>query len=159
MIHVLRKFFDPRGMPAPPKGRKCPAWLGNFHLKMYGRAYGKNFGPLPDYLQELHEKIDNHVGFDFTFTTWFSQTYGVGSYVNKHRDPKNNVELTYIAIYGDFEGAFSTVGSQLDEVEFQLHPGDVQIQLCTVNGVQGPQHKVSPVTKGTRYAFIGNRIL
>lgn len=88
------------------------------------------------------------------FNTAFVQRYQPGQFVRRHRDPMDNKDFTLIAVFGDFEGAVSEV----DGKKFQLLNGDLLKLECTIDGVQGPPHSVSPVLSGTRYALILNTI-
>lgn len=156
-MYILPKFFDPTLMPKFT-GRPVPKWLGDFTFEIRGKAYGRSFSALDIKLQKLHEDITRAAELTFPFTTWFLQRYDTGTQVLRHRDPRNNIHATYIAVYGDFEGGITTIWDP-DEKQYQLKAGDVGILRCTKNGIQGPYHSVSRITKGTRYTFIGNCII
>lgn len=133
--------------------RSVPSWLGNFQFKVYGQAYGKDHGLPPVELLIQARKLRGLVPGQ-KFNTIFLQKYIVGSKVLPHRDPKNNTGYTVIGVFGEFEGAKTKV----DAKEYQLYSGDVMVLPCTIDGTQGPQHEVSAVTKGTRFALILNTI-
>lgn len=132
--------------------RPVPEWLGTFSFVTYNRLC-----KMPAALKrmvEYMEEIDEVLFGGQAWNTFFVQRYREGEYVAEHRDPQNNVGHTMIAIFGDFEGAVSTVGDET----FQLEAGDILRLPCTINGRQGPKHSVTPVTKGTRYALVMNTI-
>lgn len=156
MIHrVYRQAFDTTLIQPFGGGRKCPPWLGTFKFTIYD---AKN--PLPQHLRDLHNEIVKAVELEkFECNTWFAQTYKTNTEVFEHKDPKSNLGWTYVAVFGTFEGAESTIKYEGKEPEkIQLYDGDILVLPCTNDGIQGPLHSVSPVTSGTRYAFIGNRI-
>ena len=156
---------------APNVGyRPVPAWLGNFEFKLFGRAYGKEHGVLPPEIRPIAERLMRLIPAQ-AWTTVFVQRYLTGQEVLPHRDPKNNTGYTVIAVFGDYDGAETTLegsdvlpdgslkfGSGADDDRFRLERGDVLILPCTINGVQGPKHAVSPVTRGIRYTLILNTI-
>ncbi len=133
-------------------GTKAPSWLGNFKLKQYLR------NKIPKKLEHIVQKMELLVP-DQRFNTVFFQTYTAGDRVNVHRDPKNNVGKTVIAIFGSFDGGYTTIhdddGTSSD---FKLYDGDVLVLDCTMYGKQGPRHEVSEITSGCRYAVILNTI-
>lgn len=125
--------------------RPCPMWLGNFSFKMWGKRYGKPPEVWLEAAQVLRQLVPNQ-----TFNTLYLQRYEKGQQVYRHRDPRNNVGYTIIWVFGEFTGAKLTVDGRRCEV-----PRDHAFVLpCTINGVQGPPHSVSPVTSGTRWTFI-----
>lgn len=133
--------------------RAVPKWLGNFNFCIYGESGGKNRGSLPPDLQALADKMQKLVP-EQEFTTAFLQKYEKGEFVKPHRDPRNNLGYTIIAVFGEFEGAESVVGKK----RLQLRTGDVLVQRCNLNKLPRPLHRVSEVTSGTRYALILNTI-
>lgn len=131
------------------KWRRVPKWLGNFEFCIYT----KKDNPLPTSLVQIASKLSNLVP-EQKFNTVFFQKYEKGSFVKPHRDPKNNVGYTVIGVFGNFEGAQSHVGKQ----RLNLKAGDVLVQRCTIDNLIRPVHRVSKVTRGTRYAIILNTI-
>ena len=160
-----RGFFEERDLAALEVWaatltyRPVPAWLGNFSFRLFGEAYGKTHGLLP---QDIRELVDRMMGVvpDQKFTTVFVQRYREGELVRPHRDPRDNVGYTLIAVLGDFEGAETKIYGDDDDgsTKIQLRRGDLFRLPCTIGGVQGPKHEVSAVTRGTRYALILNTI-
>lgn len=130
--------------------KAVPTWLGNFAFRCY---YNNSIQHTR--LNKVVERLAS-LKPEQKFNTVFLQRYRVGAWVGEHRDPKNNVGVTIIGIAGEFTGAISKCAGQRD---YQLLPGDVAIQPCTIEGVQGPRHSVTPVLSGTRYALILNTIL
>lgn len=128
--------------------RPVPDFLGEFSFCTYNStgALPRVFAPLA---QDLATFADHQ-----RFNAAFIQRYQPEDFVLWHRDPRNNIDHTLIAIFGEFTGAISDV----DGIHFQLTHGDVLKLPCTINGVQGPPHSVSPVLSGTRYALILNTI-
>jgi hypothetical protein len=132
--------------------RPVPEWLGSFSFVTYDRI-AKMPKVMQQYVAHMMD-IDDTLFGGQAWNTFFVQRYREGEYVAEHRDPQNNVGHTLIAVFGNFEGAVSTVGDET----FQLGAGDILRLPCTINGRQGPKHSVSPVTKGTRYALVMNTI-
>lgn len=128
--------------------RPVPAFLGDFSFVSYS-----GIPTLPKALRSLAGWLTT-LAPEQEFNAAFIQRYREGESVRRHRDPLNNVGYTLIAVLGEFEGAVSEV----DGREFQLRDGDVLKLECTIDGVQGPPHSVSPVTAGIRYALILNTI-
>lgn len=130
--------------------KRCPSWLGAFDFKCFYNYSYKN--------SRLIKVIDHLATIrpEQKFNTVFLQRYKTADYVGPHRDPKNNVGVTIIGIAGLFTGATSHCEPGL---AYQIAPGDVAVQDCTIDGVQGPRHRVSPVLSGTRYALILNTII
>jgi len=133
--------------------RPVPSWLGNFTFHVFGRSNGKDCGPAPEAILVILRRIGTLVPGQ-TWTTIFAQKYETGNYVKSHRDPRNNVGKTLISVVGTFTGAETTV----DGVQLTMTRGDVLELDCTINGVQGPRHAVSPVLSGVRYAAILNTL-
>lgn len=154
---VHRSFFDPAGLgDALDEVRMSPAprWLGRFSLRYWKQAnWEEVLRHVPSVVAVLTRRLATLVP-DQQFNTLFLQRYEVGDFVAPHRDPVSNVGCTVISVCGDFEGAKSTVAG----ISFSLAPGDVLVQCCTVSGVQGPWHEVSPVARGVRYAVILNTV-
>ena len=153
---IHRNFLDTTGLVEATKNvffRSVPSWLGNFKFKIFGQTYGKDHGlpPLPILIQA--RKLRSLVP-EQKFNTIFLQKYEVGAQVLPHRDPKNNTGHTIIGVFGEFTGAKTKVDTQ----EYQLYSGDVMILPCTIGSIQGPQHQVSAVESGTRFALILNTI-
>jgi hypothetical protein len=130
--------------------RKAPYWLGNFEFRIF--KLGRDSIPLVVGL--VAKQLATGLAPEQQFNTYFLQRYHKGQFVRSHRDPKNNLGQTIIAPFGSWEGAESTVARR----RFSLNPGDVLVQRCNSGGMHRPLHKVSPVTKGVRYALILNTI-
>lgn len=128
--------------------RAAPEFLGEFGFIPY-----KRIAQTPNALHGLLSRMQALVP-DQRFNRVFIQRYCEGEFVKPHRDPINNVGVTIIAIFGEFEGAESNIEGET----FSLVDGDVLVLDCTINGKQGPVHEVSPVLSGTRYALILNTI-
>lgn len=155
---IYRQYFNPRPIEdaLAENTRQVPHWLGNFSFAVYGQN-GKSLRKLPNAIKELNAKLASELCPDQFFNTTFIQKYEAGHFVKPHRDPKNNIGNTIIAVLGDFTGAETTL--HLDrKIRFTLVAGDVLVLQCTVNGIQGCLHEVSPVKFGTRYAIIQNTI-
>lgn len=134
--------------------RPVPMWLGNFQFRLFGMAYGRHHGYLPPHIKDMVRPLMGLCPAQ-TFTTVFVQRYEEGTEVFSHRDPKNNTGYTVIAPLGDYEGGVlhvEGVGT------YSVRPRDAIVLPCTINGVQGPRHWLTPITKGTRYAVILNTI-
>lgn len=134
------------------KFRPCPKWLGNFRFAMYREGIEK----LPVFRIQLGaSRLRRYLPNNQTHNTLFIQKYEKGEEVKPHRDPKNNRGYTAITVFGNFEGAETIIeGNQ----RIQMHSGDVLVLRCNHNGLPRPLHRVSPVTKGIRYALIINQI-
>jgi hypothetical protein len=128
---------------------QSPGFLGNFQFR-----YWKWPAPLPKDFNEVAKRLADLVP-DQELNTFFLQRYPTGSYVKKHRDPKNNVSHTVIALFGNYRGAVN----EFDGKSYYTEPGDVIVAPCTINGIQGPWHSVSEVESGVRWALIGNTII
>jgi hypothetical protein len=132
--------------------RHSPNFLGSFGYQQYTAA------TLPPALLPFVQKLK--AGRSTLFNRVFVQHYGVTppgeSYsVKPHRDPRNNVEETIIAPFGQWRGARHYVlGGHMD-----VRPGYSLVLPCTQNGKQGPMHSVSRIDEGQRWALILNRIL
>jgi len=125
----------------------CPGWLGCFEqIRLARHEVPKEHQALVDMLAAMWPAV--------SYNAVFLQRYRENAFVAPHHDPANNRGYTIIAIAGKFEGGVSTIDGRLT----QLLSGDVLIQRCTINKARGPLHSVSPVTRGTRYALILNRI-
>lgn len=156
-VIIHRQYLDIRTLEATAvkeQLRPCPPWLGNFHFKIYGEAYGRYYGKLPLNLRHAAEHMEKLTPDEF-FNAAFLQRYQQGESVYPHRDPANNLNCTLIGLFGSWEGATLTV----DGKDYHPVAGDVVQLRCTINGVRGPVHQVSPVTKGTRWALILNTIM
>lgn len=153
-IRVHRQFFSPSDLDAMAlaaaavKFRPVPKWLGDFRFAMFtGHArLPSDLGPFARRLAALAPGQ--------RFNVAFVQRYAPGQGVKEHRDPHSNLGHTVIAVFGAFTGA----GSLVAGARLQLAAGDVAVQRCTVDGVRGPAHSVSPVLTGLRYALILNTI-
>jgi len=132
--------------------RAVPSWLGTFKFKPYYKSTYVKHPVLGDIAARLATLVPSQV-----FNTAFLQKYEAGSFVRPHRDPRNNVGFTIIAIAGEFTGAETRL--DCSPGRFYLKSGDVLVMPCTVDGAQGPLHEVSPVLSGTRYALILNTIV
>ncbi len=133
-------------------GSAAPNWLGKFRLKQTLR------NKAPKKFENIIRKMEALVP-DQRFNSVFFQTYTPGDSVNKHRDPKNNVGKTIIAIFGSFDGGYTTIhDDDGTSFQFKLQDGDVLVLDCTIDGKQGPLHEVSEITSGCRYAIILNTI-
>ncbi len=151
---ILTYFFNPelqikiveelRKIPY----RKSPSFLGKFD---YYKV--TDFSTLPPFIGGIINPL-KRLSPKQTFNTIFLQRYLDNSFVKCHRDPKNNVGKTIIAPFGDFKGALSTHG----EMNYKANSGDVVIQDCTIDGVQGERHSVGTIT-GERYCVILNTIV
>ena len=110
-------------------------WLGRFRIKGY---YDNSIKQTE--LSDIFDKFCtlNQDVYVQDFNTVFLQKYPEGSYVNEHKDPKNNVGYTLIGIFGDFEGAETDVEGNKVRVE----PGQILAMPCTIDGVKGPKHSV-----------------
>jgi len=129
------------------KYRPCPSFLGHFE---YSKWISLNYleSDLADVILRLTEIIPGQ-----TFNTVFIQRYLDHSFVMRHRDPLNNLDKTVVAVFGQFTGAIS----DYDGFQYSAKSGDVIIQDCTINNVQGLPHSVSAIV-GERYALILNTI-
>lgn len=135
--------------------KSVPSWLGTFTFKC---SYNNSFRTkkLEELLKRMERLVPNQ-----KFNTMFLQKYETGAFVAEHRDPRNNVGYTIIAVAGQFTGATTRIMPtfrEQDEEEFTMESGDAAILRCTIDGIQGPRHSVSPVLSGTRYALILNTI-
>ncbi len=152
LLDDIKKYVD-RDM------RQAPVWLGNFKF-----IYWKGECPGPAASTRIENLFVNagQLVPEQKFNTLFIQKYEVGSQVKRHRDPKNNLQSTIIIPLGDYEGAemHMELGLTRGSVKIaQPKPGDALILRCTMEGIQGPPHMVTPVTKGTKYSFIMNTII
>lgn len=140
--------------------RPVPEWLGDFRF-----WWGKNClsdGKRPPWLSELIWNEALHLQQacpTVKFNTLFLQRYEPGQAVFEHRDPRNNLDATVIGLYGSFGSTILTV----DGVPCIQTPGDVWMLPCTINGKQGPRHKMDwphplPADVSTRFAIILNRL-
>jgi hypothetical protein len=156
---ILRNHFDPKPIEAvlPAHGREVPRWLGDFKFSVFGPT-GKARKSLPYRVREFMDELALLCP-EQDFNTAFVQRYDVGTSVKPHRDPRNNVGYTVIAVLGEFEGATTRLHLEPEHVTFTLKSGDILVLPCTINGVQGCIHEVSPVLSGTRYAVILNTVL
>jgi len=125
-----------------------PTFLGNFEYSQF-----RNYRYLPlhiyDVIIRLMDMFNTQV-----FTTIFIQRYPEGSFVKEHRDPLNNIGKTIIAVFGNFDPVYSWC----DEEPYVAESGDIIIQDCTIDGVQGPLHSVEEILHGKRYCIILNTI-
>lgn len=129
--------------------KAAPDWLGKFDMKaFYNRSYQKT--PLNNVINKISALLPSQ-----RFNTVFLQRYTQGQFVNRHRDPKNNIGYTLIAVAGEFQGAMSYIDGKHP---MAITPGMVLALPCTIDGIQGPRHHVSEVTSGVRYALILNTI-
>jgi hypothetical protein len=139
--------------------KPVPEWLGNFSFRMFGTAYGKEHGTLPVAIEPIARRLMEIVP-EQSWTTIFIQRYLVGEQVHTHRDPRNNHGQTCVAVFGSWRGAVSSVAASDPRYrKFRLERGDVLVLPTTIDGQQGPEHSVSPVKIGIRYAFVLNTIL
>lgn len=157
---IYRNYFDPKPLEEVLKvtWRRVPRWLGDFDFQVFGRVYGSKPKNLPFRVKEFINKLHLEICPEQEFNTYFLQRYEIGKSVAKHRDPKNNVGYTLIAVLGDFTGATTTLHLPQSNVSFTLRSGDVLQLACTMNGTQGVPHQVSKVLSGTRYAIILNTV-
>ena len=128
--------------------RAAPEFLGKFGLIPY-----KRISHTPDALHGIISRMQALVP-EQRFNRVFIQRYREGEFVRPHRDPINNVGVTIISVFGEFEGAETNIEGET----FFLQNGDTLVLDCTIDGKQGPVHEVSPVLSGTRYALILNTI-
>lgn len=134
-----------RGIPLRP----CPRWLGNFSFRFWGGGTPDPV-PFPAELASLVVALEEQVPTQ-DFNTVYLQRYERGQEVRPHRDPRSNVGYTVIGTFGKWEGGITSVfGAE----SFQMRAGDAAVLPCTISGVQGPQHQVTPVKRGTRWALI-----
>lgn len=133
-----------RGM----KYRPCPPFLGSFNYSRY--RFDQR---LPIKIEGTIARLQEFVP-EQGFNTVFIQHYPTGSFVKRHKDPRNNVGKTVIAVFGRFHGALSLHG----RIPYTAESGDVVVQDCTIDGHQGEWHSVDKVI-GERYAIILNTIL
>jgi len=131
--------------------KPCPAFLGNFGISYYGHPYGRG-NKIPEELRPLAQKMAS-LHPEQKFNAAFIQRYPCDAFVKPHKDPMTNIGYTLILVLGDFDGPVSQVQGYEDVV---LQNGDMMSLECTIDGVQGPLHRVSPVTCGVRYALILN---
>lgn len=159
MYQIHRQFFDAEELnkEIPRNTKPVPSWLGNFTFSIFGNVYGKKTTKLSPKLQDLVLKLAA-LHPEQEFNTTFLQVYKTGTKVRKHRDPKNNIGYTIIAVFGEFQGAMTTLHTDHERILFTLRPGDVLSLACTIDGVQGVPHEVSEVISGTRCALILNTI-
>lgn len=157
-MEIYRKFFCMEDQDVlmqyvrslPFKGARWPSPLGRVTLGWYR---GENRGRLPGSVKTILRPA--LALSQQRWTTCFVQKYGPGQNVAPHRDPKDNLGHTVIVALGDFEAATFTAA----ERDYEFGPGDVIKLPCTINGVQGPVHSVSPFVGGTvRYSIIFNTI-
>lgn len=141
--------------------RPAPNWLGNFTFWWRGSLDLTQVQPPPGFFPLIWGEVQwlKKLKPEITFNTVFVQRYEPNQNVKAHRDPKNNKDVTIISLYGDFELTYFRSGNEV----YEQKPGDIFIQDCTKNGVQGPVHEMwwpqtTPRGKGTRYAIILNRI-
>jgi hypothetical protein len=80
------------------------------------------------------------------------QRYTVGDYVAPHQDPATLIGVTVICVFGDFQGATSSI----EHTDVQLTHGDVLFLRTKMADRQCamPLHSVSPVLQGVRYVMI-----
>lgn len=131
--------------------KSSPGFLGKFHISYYGQPYGRG-RQLPEALDDLAQRM-TQIHPEQTFNAAFIQKYEQGAFVAAHRDPRSNTGHTLIAVFGDFDGGMTTIDGY---APFTLEEGDILSLECTINGIQGPRHEVSEITRGTRYALILN---
>ena len=141
------------GLPWITAWRPCPKWLGDFDHRVYGEAPAALKGTLGEGHRRLYRKLATLVRGQ-CFNTAFVQRYQKGCHVKPHRDPKDYRGFTVIGVFGAFEGAETVIGKD----RFKLHSCDVLVQRCNHEGMPRPLHRVTPVTKGTRYTVILNTI-
>lgn len=154
MPDVRRQIFTPgeqywvvqilKSLPYRP----CPKFLGQFDYSQY-----KNWSRFDPFLVDMIRRLESLVPFQ-KFNTVFIQRYLDESFVQRHKDPLNNVGKTVIAIFGQFTGGVSDHNGS----SYRADSGDVVIQNCTINGQQGEPHSVGRIM-GERYAIILNTIL
>ena len=125
--------------------RPCPQWLGSFSFRLWGKHYAKPPRVWLEAAQRLRQLVPSQ-----TFNTLYLQRYERRQEVYRHRDPRNNVGHTIIWVFGDFTGADVTV----DRAPHTVPGNHAYVLPCTIDGVQGPYHSVSPVRTGTRWVLI-----
>lgn len=159
MIRLHLSVFTPDAQAAIM--RRCtglnylnsPGFLGVFGFRAY---------KLVDPFQPFHATGDGGWVVDRmaalvpeqTFTHVYVQRYQTTQAVREHRDPQNNIGYTLIAPFGKYTGGqwwWRCGGVWREQV---YSPGDVLQVPCTINGVQGPLHRVDPVLTGIRQAVI-----
>lgn len=154
-VQVYEQFLTQEERQAiatcPAYLRAVPNWLGTFQFRPYYKSTYLKHPVLGGVATRLAALVP-----DQTFNTAFLQRYETGSCVRPHRDPRNNVGFTVIAVAGEFTGAETKVSCPPGRLH--LRSGDVLVMPCTIDGVQGPWHEVSEVTSGTRHALILNTI-
>lgn len=139
--------------------KKSPSFLGDFSYKMC-----KKLELLPQGIKTEFERLSALVPAQ-RFNTFFIQKYMPGENVLEHRDPLNNKDATVVGLYGcEWKTIFWTAERNWSARYYQV-PGDVFMFNTTVNGKQGPYHKMSWDTIDPdylnftpRYALICNTI-
>jgi hypothetical protein len=159
MVRIIEKFLTPFEQNiiktvCSKSSRSVPSWLGTFQFNTYYKKSYKRLIGIGDIATRLESLVPEQ-----EFNTAFLQKYEKGAVVSRHRDPRNNIGFTIIAIAGEFTGATTSVYLPEGKKEFTLQAGDVCILPCTIDGKQGPPHEVSSVLTGTRNALILNTIL
>jgi hypothetical protein len=137
--------------------KPVPEWLGNFSFRMFGAAYGKEYGLIPEHIKPIALRLMELSPQEWT--TVFVQRYLPTEGVKAHRDPRNNHGQTVITVFGEWRGAISSVAASDPRYrKFRLERGDVLVMPTSIDGQQGPEHSVSPVRSGIRYALVLNTI-
>lgn len=131
--------------------RAVPSWLGTFKFRPYYKSSYVNHPSLGPIAKRLSTLVPAQ-----KFNTAFLQRYDTGSCVSPHRDPRNNIGFTIIAVAGEFTGAETALSCPPGRLH--LKSGDVLVMPCTIDGIQGPRHEVSPVITGTRTTLILNTL-
>lgn len=135
-------------------------FLGRHQTAMFGEYRGRNYGRLPQGLREVGLELVR-LTRPYTsqrWTTSFTGRHLPGDFVKPHRDPKNNTGYTAIAVFGNFQGAVTALHHREGQAQVALRGGDVLLLPCTMEGLQGPLHAVSPVTHGERFTLILNTV-
>lgn len=161
MIKIIPEIFSPQELAALEAAalgeilRPVPNWLGTFKFKIYGECYGRKQGLLPPELKAAAIKLIDLFAPGTRFNAAFLQCYPTGSEIHEHRDPANNINCTIVAPFGTFTGGNLIIGNKTQD----LSVGGAILFPTTVNGKQGPKHRLTKIKSGTRWALILNQIV
>jgi len=133
----------------------APRRLGSYSSRIYGTAFGKNYGKLPRNLRSITRKLESLVAPQ-RLTTATVHRYQVGSLVKPHRDPSNYRGYAVSVAFGKFKGGDIVFGKK---TRVSLHPGDAIVYRCSVNRLPRPLQRIEPVTEGVRYTLTLNTII
>lgn len=157
---IYKNFFSPEEIDAFLWHGPWVEWsispkpLGKSYQHVYGQFKNRFHGRLPRDLKIMADKMATLIPQQ-RFTTAFLRKYEKGQGANPHRDPKSFIGFTAVSVFGEWKGAETVI----EKYRFTLAPGDVLVQRCHVKGKRRPLHRLSPVTKGTRYSLIINSIV